>query len=322
MAHQALPFVVHALQRDTPLAAWLQASWPGLTARLDADGALLFRGFKVEQIDDFRAAAVSATPELLDYEEPSTPRSALGGNVFTSTEYPPDQRIPQHNEMSYRRTWPQYLWMWLQTPAETGGRTPLTDYRKVLLRLSERTRDAFESMGVMYERRYNTGFDITWQSAFRTGSRDAVEAQLSAAGVEFRWIGPQVLLTRQVVQGVLAHPRTGTKSWFNQANLFHPSSLPDDVREGLVAALGADLLPRMAKYGDGSPITLDTLREINNAIDAETVYPEWQPGDVAVVDNLSVAHGREPFSGPRRVFVAMAAPMQSKFTAPGPQDSA
>ena len=31
----------------------------------------------------------------------------------------------------------------------------------------------------------------------------------------------------------------------------------------------------------------------------------WQAGDVLMVDNMLVAHGRAPFSGPRKVIVAM-----------------
>jgi alpha-ketoglutarate-dependent taurine dioxygenase len=32
----------------------------------------------------------------------------------------------------------------------------------------------------------------------------------------------------------------------------------------------------------------------------------WQKGDLLMVDNMLVAHGRAPFTGPRRILVAMA----------------
>lgn len=309
-----LPHIIESTGPDVRLDTYLKERWPALVDTLDASGALLFRGFVVDGPDAFRAAVAEATPEWVTYDEPSTPRTEIGEKIYTSTEYPADQRIPLHNEMSYRRQWPKYLWLYCAQAAPVGGSTTLCDFRKVLGRLSPATRRAFTERGVRYERRYNTGFDMTWQQAFRTDDRAAVQARLAGEGVELHWLEDGGLLTRQVVQGVLTHPRTGQRSWFNQANLFHPSSLDEAVREALEAALGADGLPRMATFGDGTPIPDAVLREIREAIEAETVYPDWTDGDVAVVDNLSVAHGREPFEGSRRVYVAMCTPMTSTFT--------
>ncbi|HSF39385.1 MAG TPA: TauD/TfdA family dioxygenase [Thermoanaerobaculia bacterium] len=38
----------------------------------------------------------------------------------------------------------------------------------------------------------------------------------------------------------------------------------------------------------------------------------WQRGDALLLDNFLTSHGREPFSGPRRIVVAMA----ELYTAP------
>jgi len=32
---------------------------------------------------------------------------------------------------------------------------------------------------------------------------------------------------------------------------------------------------------------------------------EWQPHDIALVDNMLVAHARDPYVGPRKILVAM-----------------
>jgi alpha-ketoglutarate-dependent taurine dioxygenase len=34
----------------------------------------------------------------------------------------------------------------------------------------------------------------------------------------------------------------------------------------------------------------------------------WQRGDVLLVDNMRISHGRRAFTGPRKVYVAMAEP--------------
>jgi hypothetical protein len=95
-------------------------------------------------------------------------------------------------------------------------------------------------------------------------------------------------------------------AWFNQAHLFHTSSLPAAVREDLLASFGPEQLPRNALYGDGSVIEDEALTEIRAAFEAETVATPWQTGDVMLVDNMLMSHGRNPYDGPRKVLVAMS----------------
>ncbi|SEP95127.1 TauD/TfdA family dioxygenase [Lentzea albida] len=308
----ALPHLVEAPD-GRPLDERITDEWPNVLGHLDRAGAVLFRGFDVPDVESFRRVVTAAMPDLLDYEEPSTPRTEISGRVFTSTEYPADQRIPLHNEMAYRRTWPQYLWFWCGTASDSGGETTLADYRRVLDRLSSAVRKAFETRHVLYERVYNTGVDLTWQHVFRTDDRADLEERLRAQEVEFEWLDDERLRTREVVEGVVTHPRTGMVSWFNQANLFHPSSLPAEVRAALEDALGVDGMPRTARFGDGGDIPEEMLDEVRAAIDAETVRRPWEAGDVLVVDNHSVAHGREPFTGARRVCVAMSGITRSRL---------
>jgi alpha-ketoglutarate-dependent taurine dioxygenase len=40
----------------------------------------------------------------------------------------------------------------------------------------------------------------------------------------------------------------------------------------------------------------------------ETVSFPWRRGDVMLLENMLTAHGRTPFSGPRKVLAAMARP--------------
>jgi hypothetical protein len=94
--------------------------------------------------------------------------------------------------------------------------------------------------------------------------------------------------------------------WFNQAHLFHVSALEPATRTSLLAAVGEKNLPRNVYFGDGSTIPDEQLDMVRRAYDSATTAFPWQAGDVLMLDNRLVAHGRRPFTGDRKVIVAMA----------------
>jgi alpha-ketoglutarate-dependent taurine dioxygenase len=308
-----LPLVVRATVGDLDPVAWCRSERDFLEGLLLKTGAILFRNFNVRSIPEFSDFAMSMANELLDYREGSTPRSLVESKIYTSTEYPPDQYIPLHNEMSYSRNWPTKLWFFCVTPSASGGATPVADSRKVFEMLDAQIKERFMQKKVLYVRNYGNGLDLSWQKAFQTDSREEVEDYCRRAFIECEWLdGGGRLRTRQVCQAVATHPRTGEQVWFNQAHLFHISNLGEEVAESLLSIVSEDDLPRNAYYGDGSPLeapVLDEIRRVYRA--AEVVFP-WQEGDILMVDNMLAAHGRMPYSGQRKVVVAMADPYLNK----------
>ncbi|MET9666782.1 TauD/TfdA family dioxygenase [Streptomyces sp. NPDC006475] len=287
------------------LAAWIQMHRDRLEELLCARGAVLFRGFAIAGSAEFHEVVAAWSPQLLNYTYGSTPRSrAETAGVYTSTEYPADQTIPQHNEMAYARMWPKHLWFYCETAAAEGGATPLADSRRIAARIDPAVVRSFAERGVRYVRNYGTGFDLTWQQAFETDSREEVEALCRTQGIEFTWHGTDRLRTSQVCQAVIEHPQTRAQLWFNQAHLFHTSALAPEVCAELLEGDPSDI-PRQVYYGDGEPIADSVLDEVRAAYISETVRELWQSGDVLLIDNMLVSHGRDPYVGPRRVLVAM-----------------
>lgn len=303
-----LPLVLRPTVDGVTLNTWVAKNREDLLAELRTYGAILFRGFGARTLAEFEELAVAISGELMQYSFRSTPRSVVGGKVYTSTEYPPDQSIPMHNEMSYTSTWPLKIWFYCDRPAERGGETPLADSRKVFSRIPPEIRRRFDERKVLYVRNYGGGLDLPWENVFQTTDRSEVERFCQGAGIEIQWKGGDRLRTRQRCQAVARHPETGETVWFNQAHLFHRSSLDPAVLSSLLESCGEEDLPRDCLYGDGTPIETSVLDEIRGIYGEESTAFPWQAGDVIMVDNMMVAHGRRPFTGPRKILVTMAEP--------------
>jgi alpha-ketoglutarate-dependent taurine dioxygenase len=284
---------------------WLVDHRELATDLLRRHGALLLRGFDCDEPGLERAVG-RFSGGLLEYSYRSTPRSTVVGRVYTSTEYPSDQVIPLHNEMSYAARWPGLLWFLCVTPATAGGATPVASSRAVWERIPVALRERFESKGVQYRRVFGPNLDLPWQEAFQATDRAEVNAECRRQGLRYEWLDASRLVTSVVRPASIEHRATGVRVWFNQAHLFHDSTLAAGVRSALLSAVGEEGMPRSARYGDGSPVHDDDIAAIADAYAAVAVDAAWQAGDLLVMDNEAMAHGRRPFSGQRRVVVAMS----------------
>ena len=139
--------------------------------------------------------------------------------------------------------------------------------------------------------------------------RAEVEAFCARHQIQCEWRDDGNLRTRQICQSEALHPVTGEAVWFNQAHLFHVSGLEPEVRETLLAAVDDEAeLPRNVFHGDGTDIEESVLDEIRDVYADLMLAFRWQEGDILMLDNMLTSHGRAPFTGPRRVLVAMAEP--------------
>ena len=75
--------------------------------------------------------------------------------------------------------------------------------------------------------------------------------------------------------------------------------------------IGADIpdekFPNHTYYGDGSEIEKEVLQHIRATSWACAVGFQWRCGDLLVMDNLAVQHGRIGFTGDRQVLAYLTA---------------
>lgn len=65
-------------------------------------------------------------------------------------------------------------------------------------------------------------------------------------------------------------------------------------------------LPSNTYFGDGEPIPDDVIAHVAAAYASASSQFPWQAADLLVLDNMRVAHARNPYDGPRRILTAMA----------------
>jgi hypothetical protein len=300
------------LHTQTPAGSWDEARWDEVRERvgelLAAYGVVRLRGAGIPDTAAFHAAVSGFGSDLIEsYRGGNTPRKALADGVFTSTEYPPRYDISLHNELSYASSWPERLYFCCLDAPDTGGATPVCDGEALLGALSPGVRERFAS-GVVYRQYLHGGAGLgkSWQDTFETRDEAVVEAFLTESGAEFAWAHDGGLRVAQHRPGVVKNPRTGRDTWFNQADQWHPSNLPDGEGELLLSLTDSvDDLPHWVTYADGTPLSDTDLAEVRAAQRTHRLIEPWQPGDVMVVDNMSVLHGRESFTGTRKVVVSM-----------------
>ena len=271
-------------------------------------GAVLLRGFGITEPADVHAAVSCFGEPFNEYLHGNSPRNAVHEGVWTSTEYPAEYDISLHNELSQSYRWPDRLFFACLDAPATGGETPVSDGRAMLAAMDPAVRARFEAHGVAYLQNMHGGYGLgrSWQDTYETDDATKVGEYLRAADVEFTWTEDEDLRIRQVRPATRTHPVTGDQVWFNQADQFHVSNLPPDQADALVALVESeDELPLSATFGDGTPISLDDLVHVRELARRNEYAFAWQPGDLMMIDNLLVMHGRHAFTGSRRVLVSM-----------------
>lgn len=304
-----LPLVIKPTVTELDLNQWYLTNKDMIENQILKYGGVLFRGFETKTAESFYKFIDVSCTEPLSYKEGATPRTQVKGKVYTSTEFPNEETIALHNELSYVMTWPKKIWFSSITVAAQGGETPIADVRQVYNKIDPEIRNKFVEKGWMLVRNFRNGFGQSWKYVFHTESREEVEKYCSENNIDCYWNDDDTLTTKQVRPAVAIHPDTNENLWFNHIVFWHSSSLKEDVRNLMLEEFGESRLPYQTYYGDGSPIEIEVAEHIRKAYEDCTITFPWQEGDILMLDNMLVAHARNPYKGERKVLVAMGEPV-------------
>ncbi len=310
-----LPHVIHVnTSSPSDTSDWLSAHSEAIRKHMTSCGAVLLRGIAVNGALGFRDIFASVLGPPITYSERSSPRRAIYENVYSSTEYRNDRSIFLHNEQSYNSTFVRYIGFYCAEPATSGGETPLADTRKVLARIDPAFRAQAIREGYIYRRAFGFGLGPSWQEAFGFSSAGELESYCDQNEIDYTWMSKDHarLVTQQRRPVVARHPASNELTWFNHMTFFHILSLEPELRDLLQTVCQKEEYPHSTLLGDGTEIAPHTIESLREAYLSEETRFEWAAGDILLIDNMLVAHGRRPFTGPRKVLVAMSTPTRWK----------
>lgn len=313
-SERTLPFVVQYESNNGPaeqaqLVSWYKENEAFVDEQFLKHGAILFRGFNINTPSAFARLTRSIAPGLLDCLDDNGPRTKITSGIYTSTEYPPAYQLSMHSEYAYSHKFPARLFFCCVLEPGKGGETPVADNRKILSQLDPNVVEEFTRKKIKYVRNLHggNGFGLSWQAAFQTTDKSAVEQYCREMLIDYEWKPDGGLKLQNTFVCSITHPRTGEQVWFNQAPQFHPSDYPTDIFESLAESYRGreEEMPQTAFFGDDTAIDVSSLKHIRETMFKQaTVFP-WREGDVMMLDNILVCHGRMPFSGQRKILLAM-----------------
>ena len=289
------------------VTAWVAARRDELDTLLSVHGAILFRGFPLTSVDDFDAFVRAFDYPNFRYADSlsNAVRVNRSERVFIADEAPPDVEISMHHEMARTPVYPSRLFFFCEQPAEEAGATTLCRSDVLWTRIKEELPEfaaAAEARGLLYtdvmpeKDDAGSGQGRSWKSTFMVEDRTGAEKRLRELGYEWSWGEDGSLRATTPTLPAVLTLESGAQVFFNQ--LLAAFRGGSDGRDDPFGAI---------TFGDAAPIDADTVLRIRDMADEMTFDIPWEEGDVALVDNYLVMHGRRPFRGTRKVLTSLVA---------------
>ena len=307
---EGIPVVVESKSNMTLAESleWIERETDSLLDHVNRHGVVLFRNFPIRTPVDFDSFVTEFGWENFPYEKSlsNAVRVNKTDRVFTANEAPPEIEIFLHHEMAQTPLFPERIFFCCLDAADSGGQTPICRSDILLERLAQSNPDFVrdcEAKGLKYsnvmpaENDFASGMGRSWQSTLSVDSKDSAESRLQAMNYSWEWFSGDSLRVTTPVLPAIRELSNGKRSFFNQ--LIAAFRGWKDSRNDPSKSL---------RHGDDTPLDTSAVESAIELAYEITHDVAWQPGDVALVDNLMVMHGRRPFTGSRSVLASLTAP--------------
>lgn len=290
---------------EVTISDWVAENKDKLERELAIHGAILFRGFGIEDDQGFDGFIRAFDWPNFTYAESLS--NAVRRNrtelVFTANEAPPNLSIFLHHEMAQTPIYPSKLFFFCEQAADTGGATPICRSDILLDQLRDQVPQFVadcEAKGVRYSQTMPEDEDMqsgqgrSWRSTLSAEDRLEAETKLHKLNYSWQWLADGSLQVTTPALPAVRQLEDGKSVFFNQ----------------LIAAFrgwkdARNTGDKSICFGDGSAIDFADMAVGINLADKLTFDIPWQTGDIALVDNFLAMHGRRPFEGQRRVLASL-----------------
>jgi alpha-ketoglutarate-dependent taurine dioxygenase len=251
----------------------------------NSSSALLFRGFNVDT-DTFKKFTELFSTNFVSYIGGAYSREMINGDktLLSVTGGKLHTAVPLHGEMYYRKQKPDIIWFYCASPALKDGETTICDGVQVYNELSDSTQELLHKKRLKYIRTYPA--DV-WQRIYQTDDLNLVEKVCHNNDTHLK-LNPDHSITTEYVSSAIQKSRCGNHK------VFINNILPVVAQE--IAGSNSSLV----RLEDDSKIPDSVISEIKDVTERLTHLISWQKGDVVMIDNTRLLHGRRSFSDNQR----------------------
>ncbi|CBI27080.3 hypothetical protein VitviT2T_000224 [Vitis vinifera] len=297
---ETMPLVLHSPDPNNSsdldsLVSSLKKNKDWFEQMIIKNSAVLLRGYDVKNAEDFNQIVEAFGWDDIRYVGPA-PRTHVYKRIWTANEGPLEEFIYYHHEMVLIKEYPKKVILFCEVPPPKGGETPFVPSFRVTERMLEEFPGAVEdidSKGLKYTFTALSKNDTSsmrgrgWEDTFGTSDRAEAEKRAKALGMDMEWLpngGVKTVLGPRALTKVF-DGRKGRRMWFNTMVGMHGKEHSS------------------AMMADGTEIPANVVKRCEEIIEEESIQFKWEKGDVLVLDNLALLHGRRPSLPPRRVLV-------------------
>lgn len=207
------------------------------------------------------------------------------GTIFPATGAEHLYAIPLHGERHFTANPPEVLFFHCVTPADHGGETLVCDGTRLYRSFSAHLQALFAGQAITYVRRHEPK---VWREVYGTDSLAEVREICRQNGIDVETCSDGGICTRYTCSALKSTHR-GT-AFINNLLPFAWREVQEGRRYGSYVC-----------FEDGSPIPKEAVLQIAELGKCHGKGIRWRSGDIAMIDNRFMLHGREHIDDTRRV---------------------
>ncbi|WP_414543165.1 TauD/TfdA family dioxygenase [Nostoc sp. CCY0012] len=258
-----------------------------ITNLFKSSGVLLFRGFETD-VNIFKQFSNLLSTDFLDYTGGAFTRRIIDDDKTILSVNDDQFEIKLHGEMYYQKTKPLMLWFFCANPASEAGQTTICDGKEFFEQISVSTKELFSNKKLKFSVYISKD---KWQIKYKTDELNKLQEMCINNDMSLK-INADKSIYLQYICPAIIPSKCGKYQVF--INILLPTK---------------QLHPEILKFEDDSEIPHDVLTELDEIAERITTEISWKKGDILMIDNTRVMHGRRAFADETRdIYIRLCSP--------------